>query len=189
MIPGAAQWPGSVVVLSTKPDVLDATRAARARRGRVLVFDPLEKTATQSWNPLHGCTTWSVALDRAAALTGAARSGHESHDARWWDALASDTTPRSARALADLPMRAVHTWCVRNDAETPRRILAGSGSSEQALAGLNAAIDDLDSTRAREERARSSTWTSAGQLLRVYRRPELDREVAQRVDPKRSRAR
>ena len=40
-IPNILEWAGPAVVVSIKPDLLDATLAARSQRGKVLVFDPL----------------------------------------------------------------------------------------------------------------------------------------------------
>ena len=40
-IPNILEWAGPAIVVSIKPDLLDATLAARAQRGKVLVFDPL----------------------------------------------------------------------------------------------------------------------------------------------------
>ncbi len=126
VIPALLEWPGSAVVLSTKPDVLAATRAARSRHGQVLVFDPLGSDGNAGWDPVSGCEAWSVALDRAAALTSATRGEGDSHEARWWDALASDTIAPllHAAALAGLTMREVYAWTVRQDSESARRILA-----------------------------------------------------------------
>ena len=39
-IPAILEWPGPVLVTSSKPDVLGATREIRATRGEVMVYDP-----------------------------------------------------------------------------------------------------------------------------------------------------
>ena len=68
-IPNILEWAGPAIVVSIKPDLLDATLAARAQRGKVLVFDPFDQWKQQShtWSPLAGARSWNGALaDRAA---------------------------------------------------------------------------------------------------------------------------
>ena len=57
-IPNILEWAGPAIVVSIKPDLLDATITARADRGEVLVFDPFDL-----WTrPIH---TWSPLASRA----------------------------------------------------------------------------------------------------------------------------
>ena len=38
-IPAILEWPGPVLVTSSKPDILEVTRAARTTRGEIMVYD------------------------------------------------------------------------------------------------------------------------------------------------------
>ncbi len=72
-IPNILEWAGPAVVVSIKPDLLDATLAARAQRGKVLVFDPLGqwKQPSHTWSPLAGASSWNGALQTAQRMASA----------------------------------------------------------------------------------------------------------------------
>jgi type IV secretion system protein VirD4 len=72
-IPNILEWDGPAIVVSIKPDLLDATLAARARRGTVLVFDPLGQWKQQShtWSPLAAAGSWNAALQTAQRIASA----------------------------------------------------------------------------------------------------------------------
>ncbi|HET9059643.1 MAG TPA: type IV secretory system conjugative DNA transfer family protein, partial [Acidimicrobiales bacterium] len=61
VVPNVLAAPASVVVTSTKPDVLEATLASRAEVGPCWVFDPSGSLALPDgvergrWSPLHAC--------------------------------------------------------------------------------------------------------------------------------------
>jgi type IV secretory pathway TraG/TraD family ATPase VirD4 len=72
-IPNILEWAGPAIVVSIKPDLLDATLAARAQRGEVLVFDPLGqwKQPSHTWSPLAAGSSWNVALQTAQRMASA----------------------------------------------------------------------------------------------------------------------
>lgn len=72
-IPNILEWAGPAIVVSIKPDLLDATLATRAQRGTVLVFDPLGQWKQQSntWSPLAGAGSWNGALVIAQRMASA----------------------------------------------------------------------------------------------------------------------
>ena len=72
-IPNILEWAGPAIVVSIKPDLLDATLAARAQRGDVLVFDPLDQWRQRShtWSPLAGAGSWNGALQTAQRMASA----------------------------------------------------------------------------------------------------------------------
>jgi type IV secretion system protein VirD4 len=72
-IPNILEWAGPAVVVSIKPDLLDATLASRARRGKVLVFDPLDqwKQPSHTWSPLAAASGWNEALQTAQRMASA----------------------------------------------------------------------------------------------------------------------
>jgi hypothetical protein len=72
-IPNILEWAGPAIVVSIKPDLLDATLAARAQRGKALVFDPLGqwKQPSHTWSPLAAASSWNVALQTAQRMASA----------------------------------------------------------------------------------------------------------------------
>ena len=177
IIPAVLEHPGPALVVSTKPDVLTATHAARARRGEIFVYDPFGERSC-SWNPVDGCTDWETAMLRAEALTTAGKRDQTTAAGEWWDSVAGDLLAPllHAAALEGKPMHTLFSWVAQGDAETPRRILASQPSAEEdARWRLASAIDELDAMRARDDRTRASTWLSAGQLLKAYRHPAVAR--------------
>jgi len=72
-IPNILEWAGPAIVVSIKPDLLDATLAARAQRGQVLVFDPLDqwKRPSHTWSPLAAASSWNAALQTAQRMASA----------------------------------------------------------------------------------------------------------------------
>src|SRR5664279_1512542 len=71
LIPNILCANGAVVTTSTKPDVLDATLAARSLVGTCHVFDPSASVADRPgvhrlrWSPLPACRSWRTALATA----------------------------------------------------------------------------------------------------------------------------
>ena len=72
-IPNILEWEGPAIVVSIKPDLLDATLTARAQRGKVLVFDPLGqwKQPSHTWSPLASSSSWNGALQTAQRMASA----------------------------------------------------------------------------------------------------------------------
>ncbi|MGA2925046.1 MAG: type IV secretory system conjugative DNA transfer family protein [Solirubrobacteraceae bacterium] len=72
-IPNILEWSGPAIVISIKPDLLDATVPARAQRGDVLVFDPFGQwdRPTHTWSPLASSQTWNQALETAQRMASA----------------------------------------------------------------------------------------------------------------------
>ena len=83
-IPNILEWQGPAIVVSIKPDLLDATITTRSQRGEVLVFDPfaLWDQPGHTWSPLASARTWNGALgDRAADGLGR-RDRHQRREGR-----------------------------------------------------------------------------------------------------------
>jgi len=72
-IPNILEWAGPAVVVSIKPDLLDATLTARSHRGQVLVFDPLNQwnEPSHTWSPLAAAGSWNGALQIAQRMASA----------------------------------------------------------------------------------------------------------------------
>src|SRR5262249_42938190 len=72
-IPNILEWQGPAIVVSIKPDLLDATIQARSCQGEVLVFDPFGqwKQPSHTWSPLAGASSWNGALETAQRMASA----------------------------------------------------------------------------------------------------------------------
>lgn len=72
------ETPGPVVTTSTRGDNMEATIAARAKKGPVYVLDPENVTgrrSTMKWSPITGCENGVVARKRAQLLVDATGLG------------------------------------------------------------------------------------------------------------------
>lgn len=129
-IPAILEWPGPVLVTSSKSDILEATRAARAARGEVMVYDPVGGGPdTVGWTPLAGATDWTGALAAArAVMTALPGSGERTHD--FWYAAAEGTLAPLIRAAASAgDMTRLIGWLDAGEAadEEVAQLLAGTG--------------------------------------------------------------
>lgn len=136
VIPAIMEAIGVVVATSNKRDVVDATRTARARRGRVHVFDPqqvAEEPCTWYWDPV----AWVAGSDggvgaqrRAAELAGHFAAGGEasSKDA-FFDPEGEDLLAALllACALAKKPVTQAYEWVTRPNDQEPVEILDAHG--------------------------------------------------------------
>ena len=146
MIPAALDAPGALVVTCTRADILDVVAARRAQRGRVWVFDPLDRVGWPEpmvWNPVAGCDNGQKAL--AAGLAFAAGLGADdksSTNSGFFRLNASSAMTRllHAAALDDRPIGDVIDWAVHlvDGAETPQDIIRTSTSpkAETSWAGM-----------------------------------------------------
>jgi len=142
-IPAILEWPGPVLVTSSKPDILEVTRAARTIRGEIMVYDPAGGTGTIGWTPLSGAHDWTGALVAARALVSARSSGPAAGDF-WHAAAEAALAPLLRAAAADADMTRLIEWLDRGegaDAEVAR-ILEALGeplarSAWQAIVALD----------------------------------------------------
>lgn len=169
VIPNVLAANGAVVTTSIKPDVLDATAAARGRVGHCWLFDPSGEVAVPQgverlhWSPVTACRRWDPAVVAARAMVGAARPAAGMVEASHWTERAEAMLAPllHAAALDGLDMSEVMRWVNRRAPLAPARILDRNG------AGL--AADALDGILATEERERSGIWSTAASVLAAYR--------------------
>ena len=99
-IPAILEWPGPVLVTSSKSDILEVTRAARRARGEVMVYDPISGPEDSiGWTPLATARDWTGALVAARALMSAL-PGVESRAHDFWYAAAESALAPMLRAAA-----------------------------------------------------------------------------------------
>ena len=161
-IPALLEWDGPVLATSVKTDLLRDTVAARRARGRVWIYDPACCTGlpADSWSPLAGARTWSGARRTASALIDAARSGAPATaDADFWYATSAKLLAPLlyAAAVSGRTMSDVVRWV---DTQDDREVLA-----VLAHTGHETAINAARASFAREERARSSIFTTTETVL------------------------
>jgi type IV secretory pathway TraG/TraD family ATPase VirD4 len=159
---------GSVLAVSTKPDLIAATLGTRSRLGPTLLFDPDESTAMTGlspigWSPLHGSLLWDQAVLTADAMVGAARGGTTQGAERHWNeragALLSALFHAGAlggQSMADL-LRSVN------------RREAGDSISTLGRHNSFLAMDLLVGITETDAREQSGIWSTASGILAAYR--------------------
>ena len=180
-VPALLEWEGPALVTSVKTDLVRDTIEARGARGRTWVYDPASVTglARHEWSPLAGAGTWTGARRTAAALVGAARAGtNGTADADFWYATASKLLAPLlfAAAVSGRTMADVVRWVDTQETAEICDVLAEAGVEEALLAA--------EASFSREERARSSIFTTAETVLDPF--ADLDQggvPAAGAIDP------
>ena len=137
--------------------------------GETWVFDPVGSTAEPSagWSPLHASSDWQGALRMAAWLASTARAGERGglQDSDFWYAVAQKLLAPLlfAAASTGATMSDVMRWVDLQDEEEPLRALHQTRQLD-ALQAFAASIN-------REERTRSSAYTTAETVLAAFADP------------------
>ena len=170
-IPAILEWDGPVLATSVKTDLLRDTIDRRRQLGDVLVFDPTEATGLHaaSWSPLSDCQTWHGAQRTAAALCAAARPGGTTlADADFWYSAAAKLLAPVLLAAATVDagsMADVVRWVDSQEVDDVRDALTQHGDEDALIAA--------EATWARDERQRSSIYTTAETVLTAYADPRV----------------
>jgi type IV secretion system protein VirD4 len=181
-IPALLEWDGPVLATSIKTDLLRDTIEARRQRGTVQLFDPGGETLLDSvsWSPLQGCEDWALARRSAAWLAEGASTGHKNlPDADFWHAAAAKLLAPMmfAAALAGASMADLVTWLDTQAESTVMELLEAIGH-EGAINAMQASI-------MRDDRQRSSIYTTAETILEAYADPRvLERSGSSDIDPR-----
>ncbi len=168
-IPALLEWDGPVLATSVKGDLLEDTITHRRAIGETWVFDPVGSTAEPSagWSPLHSSTDWQGALRMAAWLASTARAGERGglQDSDFWYAVAQKLLAPLlfAAASTSATMSDVMRWVDLQDQEEPMRALHKTHQLD--------AIQAFAASLGREERTRSSAYTTAETVLAAFADP------------------
>jgi type IV secretion system protein VirD4 len=167
-VPAVLEWEGPVLAASVKSDLLRDTLARRRGVGDVRVYDPTGATGVpgSGWTPLAGCETWGGAQRTAAWLTGAAQPARAAlADADFWYAAAAKLLAPVlfAAAISERTMADVVRWVDTQEETEVRTAL------EEA--GVKPAVIAAEASWARDERQRSSIYTTAETALAAYADP------------------
>ena len=171
IIPSVIVAPGACVASSIKDEVMAATAAIRALRGRVWHFDPGGDVAPAAgvtaarWSPLAGVRSWDDARRAASRMAEPARG---SDDQVHWVDRARDWLEVLLYAghLAGEPIGAVAGWAADaagdDTAQTVLAVLITADAAGDAGAGI--ARRQLEGLLAAPERERGSVLSTMARL-------------------------
>lgn len=150
--------PGAVITTSTRPDNLTATMKARARKGKVAVFDPQQLApglaAGMRWSPVRGCQDPLTAMIRAKGLATATGFGGV-QDAGFWEGKTTAAIQGllHAAALDGRDAKTLYQWALNPTlAADAVRILSSHPGAAEGWA------DSLDAMVEADPRTRDSIW-------------------------------
>lgn len=182
-IPAVLEWPGPVVVATSKGHLIDQTIGWRSRLGEVHVFDPAAVTRyhRSGWSLLAGCGTWQGAIRSAADLAWASRAaagvgrstvagvdggagaGQAGHTDLWRSSMAMALAPYLFAAVSSgRSIRTAVEWIGREERDEVLEIL--DGVDRTAARTYRTTFDGPDPDRAAFMRAMH-------QILSVYHDP------------------
>jgi len=175
VVPAVVEWPGPVIVASTKGHLIDETIGWRSHQGDVHVYDPagITRYHRSGWSLLHGCDTWDRAIRTATDLTLAAlaSSGASNRDRMivegrgdvWRSSMAMTLAPfLLAAAVSGRSIRTVTEWIQNDERDEVLEILQG-GHRNATRAHRN--------TFARDDEIRSRYFVAMHEILSVYADP------------------
>ena len=168
-IPALLEWDGPVIATSVKGDLLEHTITHRRSVGDTYVFDPVASTDQPSagWSPLHTCGDWQGALRMAAWLASTARAGDKGglQDSDFWYAVAQKLLAPLfyAAATSGATMADVLRWVDLQDEQEPLGALHHTRNVD-AIQAFAASVN-------REDRTRSSAYTTAETVLAAFADP------------------
>lgn len=176
-IPALLEWDGPVLATSVKSDLLIDTVAHRQRLGEVMVFDPARVTGMEPSRatPLWGAASWRGAMRVAHWLAAAGKTGAGGlQDADFWYAAAEKLLAPLlfAAASSGRTMEAVVRWLDEGPEASDEQV--------EALlreAGEPAARRAWQASQNREERQRSSVYTTAEMIVGAFADPQVIEET------------
>ncbi|MFB7251229.1 type IV secretory system conjugative DNA transfer family protein [Microbacterium sp. NPDC056234] len=165
--------PGAVITTSTRPDNLTVTMRARARKGRVAVFDPQHLApgvpAGLRWSPVRGCEDPLTAMIRAAGFAASTGFGDVEAGGFWeGKTRAAIQALLHAAAIDGRDARALYQWALSPTAAGDAvRILQGSTDAAEGWA------DSLESMVSADPRTRDSIWQGVGLAFQSLADPRV----------------
>ena len=156
VVPTILEWPGPAVVISVAGEAVEQTIDVRRGMGDVFVVDPHDFLPAWSiktgWNPLDEIESWNDAQKMSARLLATKVSGLNDRDF-WHQAAVRLLAPHLYAAAKNRhTMADVVRWILTNEEFEVRSLLQAAGNEE--------AISAAEASWQREERARSSVYTT-----------------------------
>jgi type IV secretion system protein VirD4 len=176
-IPSLLEWEGPVVATSVKSDLLLTTVERRRRLGKTMVFDPTGVTGVESVKatPLSSCGSWWGAMRVAHWLASSARSGGSSglEDSDFWYQSAEKLLAPLLFAAASSGggMVDVLRWLNNGEDAEPdvTQRLQEVGDTDECADAMSAWAANWN----REERQRSSIYTTAETIIAAFSDPRV----------------
>jgi type IV secretion system protein VirD4 len=164
-VPAILGWQGPVIAASVKTDLLEHTFEHRRSCGSVAVFDPSGSTGMESvrWSPLPRSRTWPGARRAAAGLTEVAKASVGTMvDGDFWYATAAKMLAPLlfAAAVGRRDMHDVVRWVDTHEETEVVDLLSAAGVVE--------ALHAAQSTFGKEDRQRSSIYTTVETILQPF---------------------
>jgi type IV secretion system protein VirD4 len=166
-------WPGPVVVVTTKTDLARWTAPLRQRLGAVRLLDWRGIQAATlpwprvRWNPLVGCEDAGVCLDRVESMMETVELGRREEAAIWHgNAVSVLSAYFHAAALEGAGMARVMSWLRRDELEEPQRVIAAHGSR----AGLG---EDLAALAGKAEETKQGVLHTARPVVAALADPAV----------------
>jgi type IV secretion system protein VirD4 len=180
-VPAILEWEGPVLATSVKADLVRDTLGWRESVGQVWLYDPTTSTGLPSagWSPLASSLSWAGARRMSAALCSAARTNGEGlGEADFWYATASKLLAPLlfAAACSGRTMVDVVRWVDQQEVDEVDAILQALGAAE--------AMQAAHASWRREDRQRSSVYTTAETILEAFADPAVASSSARSdIDP------
>ncbi len=164
-VPAILEWDGPVIAASVKTDLIDHTIDHRRSFGSVACFDPSGSTGLEAapWSPLPASRTWPGARRSAANLTEVAKStvGTMNDGDFWYATAARMIAPLLfAAASGRRDMSDVIRWVETQEEDEVLDLLTAAGIPE--------AVNSARSTFGKEDRQRSSIYTTVETILEAF---------------------
>jgi type IV secretion system protein VirD4 len=164
-VPAILGWEGPVLATSVKGDLVADTIAHRRRCGSVACFDPSASTGLPSarWSPLPASRTWPGARRAAASMTevGKGSVGSMGDGDFWYAATAKMLAPLLfAAGFGGRSMADVVRWVDTQEETEVLGLLVAAGIPE--------AVDAAQALFGKEDRQRSSIYTTAETILEPF---------------------
>jgi type IV secretion system protein VirD4 len=178
VIPAILEWEGPLVAVSVKSDLLAPTLQRREELGETWVFDPTQSVDVERARatPLRSADNWEGALRTAHRIASSAKvSAGDLSDGNFWFANGEKLLAPLLLAAnrAGGTMETVVGWVDEGPEAcegTVLPILEGASEEQASRAFL--------ATQNREERARSSVYTTTETMIAAWADPRVAEETA-----------
>jgi type IV secretion system protein VirD4 len=178
VIPAILEWEGPLVATSVKSDLLAPTLRRREELGETWVFDPTQSVDVERARatPLHAADTWERALQTSHRIASSAKAAAgDLSDGGFWFANAEKLLAPLLLAAnrAGATMETVVTWVDEGPEACEKAVIPILAQSNE-----DAAARAFHATQNREERARSSVYTTTETMIAAYADPRVAEETA-----------
>jgi type IV secretion system protein VirD4 len=182
IIPMLLTTTGPVISTSTKLDVLHQTHEARARYGRIWLFDPSGTEPAPPgvlelrWSPIWSSRSWDGARTMASAMVEASSTTTSPANVEggnhWTEKAAQYLAPllHAAALHPECTVADVRDWVNLGDFDTPAAILHQVAARRESKRSMGAMLGakQLLGVRSIHARERSSIVSTAARVVDVY---------------------